>query len=68
MKLRIRSLTPNLLPELEDLFGDNGACNGCWCMYWRIGKAYGKRPREEQKGVSRNREEGATSGLARFRW
>jgi GNAT superfamily N-acetyltransferase len=49
MKLKIQSLTPNLWPALEDLFGDNGACNGCWCMYWRIGKAYGKRPRTKNK-------------------
>ena len=49
MKLKIQSLTPNLWPALEDLFGDNGACSGCWCMYWRIGKAYGKRPRAKNK-------------------
>jgi GNAT superfamily N-acetyltransferase len=21
--------------DLETLFGDRGACGGCWCMYWR---------------------------------
>jgi hypothetical protein len=40
MKLKILPLTPNLWPALENLFGENGACNGCWCMYWRIGKSY----------------------------
>ena len=35
MKLTIRPLTPDLWPALEDLFGETGACNGCWCMYWR---------------------------------
>ena len=49
MSLTIRSLTPDLWPALEDLFGKNGACNGCWCMYWRIGTAYQKRPREENR-------------------
>ena len=44
MKLKIRPLTPNLWPALEDLFGENGACNGCWCMYWRIGNAYRNKP------------------------
>jgi GNAT superfamily N-acetyltransferase len=29
-----------------DLFGEKGACSGCWCMYWRIGAAYRKRPSE----------------------
>ena len=53
MKLTIRPLTPDLWPALEDLFGTNGACNGCWCMYWRIGSAYRKRPREENKAAFR---------------
>lgn len=45
----IRPLTPELWPSLEDLFGRTGACGGCWCMYWRIGSAYQKRPRDENK-------------------
>lgn len=46
MKLSIRPVTADLWPALEDLFGKSGACNGCWCMYWRIGAAYRKRPRD----------------------
>jgi GNAT superfamily N-acetyltransferase len=49
MKLTVRPLTPDLWPELEDLFGKSGACNGCWCMYWRLGSAYYKRPREQNR-------------------
>jgi GNAT superfamily N-acetyltransferase len=44
MTLAIRPLTPDLWPALADLFGRNGACGGCWCMYWRIGAAYRRRP------------------------
>jgi len=51
MKLKILPLTPSLWPALEDLFGENGACNGCWCMYWRIGNAYRKKPRETNKAA-----------------
>jgi GNAT superfamily N-acetyltransferase len=51
MKLKIRPLTPELWPALEDLFGENGACYGCWCMYWRIGNAYRKTPRERNKAA-----------------
>ena len=47
--LTIRPLTPDLWPALEDLFGPQGACNGCWCMYGRIGPAYRRRPREANK-------------------
>ena len=49
MALTIRPLTPDLWPALEDLFGEQGACNGCWCMYCRIGKAYNRRPPEANK-------------------
>jgi GNAT superfamily N-acetyltransferase len=45
----IRPLTPDLWPALEDLFGKAGASNGCWCMYWRLGGAYGRRPRSENR-------------------
>lgn len=53
MKVTIRPLTPDLWPALEDLFGKNGACNGCWCMWGRIGSAYRKRPREKNKAAFR---------------
>jgi GNAT superfamily N-acetyltransferase len=50
---RIRPLTPELWPALEDLFGKGGASNGCWCMYWRIGSEYHKRPREKNRRALR---------------
>jgi len=51
MKLTIRPLTPSLWPALEGLFGKGGASNGCWCMYWRIGPEYHKRPRKKNKSA-----------------
>jgi GNAT superfamily N-acetyltransferase len=53
MELTIRPLTPDHWPALEDLFGENGACNACWCMYARIGSAYRKRPRDANKAAFR---------------
>lgn len=47
----IRPLTPDLWPALDDLFGERGACNGCWCMYWRIGAAYRKQPSAKNKAA-----------------
>jgi GNAT superfamily N-acetyltransferase len=29
-------LTKENWKDLEDLFGEKGACAGCWCMYWRM--------------------------------
>ncbi len=34
--LEFRPLTSERWPELEKLFGPNGACGGCWCMWWRL--------------------------------
>ena len=53
MQLTIHPLTPNLWPAFEDLFGQGGASNGCWCMYWRIGSAYHKRPRAKNRTAIR---------------
>ena len=63
----VRPLTPALWPHLEELFGPTGACNGCWCMYWRIGSAYTKRPREENKVAFRTIvKKGPPPGLLAF--
>jgi GNAT superfamily N-acetyltransferase len=51
MKLIVRPLTTDLWPAFEDLFGDSDVCNRCWCMYWRIGAAYRKRPGETNKAA-----------------
>ena len=51
MTYRVAPLTPDLWPQLEELFGPTGACNGCWCMYWRIGSAYTKLPRDKNKAA-----------------
>lgn len=49
MKLTVQPLTPDLLPALDDLFGTQGPASRCWCMYWRIGDNYRKRPHEANK-------------------
>jgi len=60
-------LTPDLWPALEELFGKNGACNGCWCMYWRVGSAYKKGPRDINKRAFRRVvDQGPPPGLLAF--
>jgi len=54
MDLAMRPLTPDLWPALEGLFGPGAACNGCWCMHWRIGSAYHKRRRDKNKAAFRD--------------
>jgi GNAT superfamily N-acetyltransferase len=39
-KLRFAPATASRWHDIEKLFGERGACGGCWCMFWR-------RPRKE---------------------
>ena len=34
MNLSFHPLTINRWNDFENLFGERGACAGCWCMYW----------------------------------
>lgn len=34
--IRISAAEPGAWPAIEKLFGERGACGGCWCMYWRL--------------------------------
>jgi len=49
--LEFHPLTPGRWKDLEALFGEQGACGGCWCMWWRL-----KRSQfEKQKGEGNKR-------------
>jgi GNAT superfamily N-acetyltransferase len=51
-RVRIRPLARGDWPLIERLFGRNGACGGCWCMWWRVPR--GGKLWEQCKG-ERNR-------------
>ncbi len=36
--IKVRQLKKSDWPYIEQLFGEKGACGGCWCMHWRIPK------------------------------
>jgi GNAT superfamily N-acetyltransferase len=35
-RLNFRPLTCERWRDFEALFGERGACGGCWCMWWRL--------------------------------
>lgn len=35
-KLQVKPLTPETWHAFEELFGSQGACDGCWCMWWHL--------------------------------
>lgn len=63
MKATFRSepLTAANWNALEDLFGKSGASNGCWCMWPRMGSAYSRRTREENRSELKRLTESAPS-------
>jgi GNAT superfamily N-acetyltransferase len=68
LKLTIRPVTAARWPDVEKLFGKNGACAGCWCMWWRLQRAEWVK----QKGL-KNRDafknlidQGETPGLLAY--
>jgi GNAT superfamily N-acetyltransferase len=44
--IEFHPLTPDQWEDLENLFGERGACGGCWCMWWRLPRSQFER----QKG------------------
>lgn len=53
-RLVIRPLTPARWDDLEALFGPNGACGGCWCMFFRqSGPEYAQRKGEKNRRAFR---------------
>ena len=68
LTLSIRPLTRNLWNDFEELFGANGACGGCWCMFWKLrGKAYdearGTETRQMHKSIV---DSGVSTGLLAY--
>jgi GNAT superfamily N-acetyltransferase len=68
--LTARALSKTDWPEIERLFGANGACGGCWCMFWRVpsggkywAEAKGEKNRRSFKALV---ETGAASGVLAF--
>jgi len=67
--LQFHPLTPARWRHLETLFGERGACGGCWCMFWRLARSRF----ESQKGAGNRRafkklvDTGALPGILAYR-
>lgn len=49
--IEFKPLTGETWPHFEMLFGEKGACGGCWCMWWRL-----KRSEFEKQKGEKNKE------------
>ncbi|HZH44466.1 MAG TPA: GNAT family N-acetyltransferase [Lysobacter sp.] len=68
--LSTRPLHRDDWPAIERLFGANGACGGCWCMWWRVpmgGKTWDAAKGEPNRRAFRRLvESGEASGVLAF--
>jgi GNAT superfamily N-acetyltransferase len=69
-EVTVRLLLPDDWPVLEELFGANGACGGCWCMWPRVpkgGKLWDECKGEKNRQAFRRLvEAGAVHGVLAF--
>jgi GNAT superfamily N-acetyltransferase len=53
--LEFQPVTAGRWSDLETLFGKNGACGGCWCMWWRLTRSqFVKQKGEDNRKALRN--------------
>lgn len=45
--LQFLPLTKERWPDFVELFGERGACGGCWCMWWRLKRSEFERQKGE---------------------
>jgi GNAT superfamily N-acetyltransferase len=51
-KYEFWALTPDRWSDLERLFGERGACGGCWCMWWRLKRSIFNEQKGEKNKVA----------------
>ena len=64
----IHPATPDRWPEVERLFGANGACEGCWCQWWKHRQAayQARRGAPNKRAFKRSIEGGEVPGLLAY--
>jgi GNAT superfamily N-acetyltransferase len=61
-------VTPDRWHDLEKLFGERGACGGCWCMWWRLKRSEfdQKKGAETKRALKRLIARGQVPGLLAY--
>lgn len=68
MAIRIHPATAERWDDLASLFGPRGACEGCWCMWWRVDRKTWDAGRRagNRKALRRLVEDGTVPGLLAY--
>jgi len=67
-KLEFHPLTAKRWKDLLNLFGERGACGGCWCMWWRMTRSEFNRTKGEgnKKGLKKIVNSGKVPGILAY--
>ena len=67
-RLTFHPLTPDRWSDFQALFGERGACGGCWCMFWRLTRAGfdAKKGAGNRRAMRRIVESGETPGILAY--
>jgi predicted GNAT family acetyltransferase len=67
-KLGFYPLTADRWSDFEELFGERGACGGCWCMWWRLKRSEYERQKGEgnRKAMKTIVERGEIPGILAY--
>ena len=67
-RLEIHPLTPDRWKDFAALFGERGACGGCWCMWPRLARSKFQRHKGagNKKAMKRIVESGPPPGLVAY--
>lgn len=68
LSLEFYPLTVERWADFEELFGDRGACGGCWCMWWRLKQREFDAQKGEQnrKAMKKIVASGRTPGIVAY--
>jgi GNAT superfamily N-acetyltransferase len=68
VKLEFRPLTPGRWNDFEGLFGERGACGGCWCMWWKLTRSEfeAKKGAKNKAAMKRIVQRGEKPGLLAY--
>jgi len=61
-------VTADRWKDLEALFGERGACGGCWCMWWRLKRSEFEKKKgdENKRALKRIVDSGEIPGLLAY--
>jgi GNAT superfamily N-acetyltransferase len=68
LNLEFYPLTSKRWRDIEALFGEKGACGGCWCMWWRLKRSQFEKQKGEgnKKGLKKIVESGEIPGILAY--